>query len=163
MNPHISARQRGERRSQHRFRRLLPLAILSSCLVCAGSTLADIIAIPPGNVTASSEITTCCSDRDPADIVNASGLVGGLHDVTPGNMWLSTGTAFGGDDLDPFVIFDLGAVYTIRSFHVWNYNEAGTLAMRGVNSVSVEYGTTAALGSTVAGITNFAKATGANA
>ena len=128
-----------------------------------GQAQADVIVIadPFAQVTSSTEISTCCADRDPADLANGSGLVGGLHDVNPGNMWLSNGSGFGGVDLDPWVLSDPGAEYTISSFHVWNYNEAGAFATRGVNSVSVEYGTTPALGSTVPGIANFASATGA--
>ncbi len=127
------------------------------------SVRAQLIPIDPGTgVTASSEISTCCGDRDPADIVNGSGLAGGLHNVTPGNMWLSTGTGFGGVDPDPFVMFDLGDVYNVSGFHVWNYNEVGAFSTRGVNAVSIEYGNTAALGSTLAGISNFAQAPGAN-
>jgi hypothetical protein len=132
-------------------------------VLLVGSTDAAVIAIadPTTQVTASSEIVGNF-DRIDDHIVNGSGLTGGGHtNAVKSTMWLSTGTSFGGDDLDPFVIFDLGAAYTINSFHVWNYNElagATDLATRGVNSVSVEYGLTGALGSTVAGITNFAKA-----
>ncbi len=122
---------------------------------------AELITIPPENVTASSEIGGAFNRQDDF-LVDESGLTAGQHvaAVQP-NMWLSTGTAFGGDDPDPFVIFDLGAVYTINSFQVWNYNESPpNLTARGVNSVTVEYGTTAGLGSTVPGITNFAQADG---
>ena len=122
-------------------------------------SLAAIIPIDPGKVTTSTEIEACCGDRDPADIVSGSGLVGGLHDNNPGNMWLSEGSGFGAIDPDPWVLFDLGAEFTISSFHVWNYNESNGLANRGVDGVSVEYGTSAALGSTVAGVTNFAVGT----
>ncbi len=94
-------------------------------------------------------------------IVDGSGFSAGEHDSNPRNMWLSSGIEFGGEDTDPSVTFDLGAVYTINNFHVWNYNQAG-FSDRGINSVSIEYGTTAALGSTVAGITNFAQATGSD-
>ena len=135
--------------------------LLALLALSATSAQAALIAIAPGNVTASSEIPPNFNRQDDF-LVDGSGLTGGQHTtaVEP-NMWLSTGTAFGGDDLDPFVIFDLGAVYTIGSFHVWNYNEGPpNLTARGVNSVSVEYGTTAGLGSTVPGITNFAQADG---
>ncbi|MFK7911655.1 MAG: PEP-CTERM sorting domain-containing protein [Akkermansiaceae bacterium] len=128
-----------------------------------GLANAAVITIPTGNVTASSEIGGTFNRQDDF-LVDGSGLSGGTHvtAVQP-NMWLSSGTAFGGDDPDPSVTFDLGAVYTINSFHVWNYNEAPpNLTARGVNSVSVEYGTTVGLGSTVSGITNFAEADGLN-
>ena len=124
---------------------------------------ASIIAIPSSGVTASSQIGTPFNRQDDF-IVDGSGLAGGQHanDPPDGSMWLSTGTAFGGDDPNPSVTFDLGAVFSIKSFHVWNYNElaggATDLTGRGVNGVSVEFGTTAALGSTVPGITNFARA-----
>jgi hypothetical protein len=137
-----------------------PLLVSSIALIAfAPITQAAVISIPAGNVTASSQIGAPF-DRKVAYIVDGSGLTAGQHTgaVQP-NMWLSAGTGFGGADLDPFVIFDLGAVYTINSFHVWNYNEnPPNLTARGVNAVSVQYGTTAALGSTVPGITNFAQA-----
>lgn len=140
------------------------LALVVGALVPATSSRAAIITIDPADVSASTQIGGGFNRQDDF-IVNGSGLSGGAHTtaVEP-NMWLSAGTAFGGDDLDPFVLFDLGGVYTISSFQVWNYNEVapnGTnLTARGVNSVSVEYGITAALGSTVPGITNFAQADG---
>ena len=124
---------------------------------------AALINIPPANVSSSSEIGAPF-DRQDDFLVDGSGLGSGQHGIDPdGFMWLSTGTAFGGDDLDPFVMFDLGAVYTISSFRVWNYNETvanPAFPGRGVNAVTVEYGLLPALGSTVPGITNFAIAPG---
>lgn len=126
---------------------------------------AAVINIAPGNVTASSEIGGGFNRQDDF-IVNGNGLNGsGEHDTGANNVaWLSTGTNFGGDDPDPSVTFDLGALYRISSFNVWNYNEnaTGSQMLRGVNGVTVEYGATAGLGSTVAGITNFQVATGLN-
>lgn len=123
----------------------------------------QVISIPPGNVSSSSEIGGGFNRQDDF-IVNGSGLSNGRHTATvQPNMWLSTGTNFGGVDPDPFVIFDLGDVYTISAIHVWNYNESPpNLTGRGVNSVTIEYGVTAALGSVVPGITNFAEATGSS-
>jgi len=127
----------------------------------ATSANAALITIAPGDVTASSEIPPDFNRKDDF-IVDGSGLTGGQHtNVVEPNMWLSTGDAFGGQDLDPSVTFDLGAVYTINSFHVWNYNEltgSTDLTGRGVNGVAVEYGVTAGLGSTVPGIASFAQA-----
>ena len=146
----------------------IKIALLATTLLVVSATAqvcrAEIISIDPTTgVTASSAIGAPF-DRQDDFIVDGSGLIGGQHTpaVQP-NMWLSTGNGFGGIDPDPSVTFDLGAVYTITSFHVWNYNEAPpNLTSRGVNSVSVEFGTTAALGGTVAGITNFAQADGLN-
>jgi hypothetical protein len=130
-------------------------------LAAAGMVRAEIIVIPPGDVSSSSEIGGGF-DRIDDHLVDGSGFVGGGHDGAPdGGMWLSMGTCCGGtQDLDPWVQFDLGAEYTISSIHVWNYNEAtgGNLTERGVNAVTIEYGATEALGSTIPGITNFAQA-----
>ena len=143
---------------------------MGACLTIPAADAA-LITIEPGtvgNVTASSEGTNGLNRFDD-NIVNLSGLTAGLHNYNSADMWLSSGTDFGGIDPNPSVLFDLGAVYTINSFHVWNYNEMDlrpngsvrtNLTTRGVNGVSVEYGTTVGLGSTVAGISNFAKADG---
>jgi hypothetical protein len=122
---------------------------------------AAVITIPTSGVETSSEIPGF--DRINDYLVDGSGLDadGGHTQVPDAFMWLSTGTDFGGDDPDPSATFILGDVHTINSFTVWNYNEVN-LPLRGVNEVSIEYGTTAALGSTVAGITNFAVAPGAD-
>ncbi len=138
-------------------------AILTVAIATAQPSRAEIITIPPANVTASSQIGAPFNRQDDF-VVDGSGLTGGQHTsaVQP-NMWLSTGNGFGGIDPDPSITFDLGAVYTISSFHVWNYNESPpNLTNRGVNSVTVQFGTTAALGSTVPGIANFAQANGLN-
>ncbi|MFK7787924.1 MAG: PEP-CTERM sorting domain-containing protein [Phycisphaeraceae bacterium] len=145
----------------------LSIASLSAALLLSAiPTAAAPIVIAPSDVTASSELGLNFTRIDD-QIVDGSGLTGGFHTSDNPNltMWLSTGSGnFGGVDLDPFVIFDLGDFYTVTSFRVWNYNElAGVstnLTNRGVNQVSVEYGETAALGSTVAGISNFAQADG---
>ena len=143
----------------------LAFAPLVTSLVAFASvqmSRADIIVIDPvTGVTVSSELAGGF-DRIGDYLVDGSGLSDGQHGTIPdGSMWLSGGTCCGSvEDLDPSITFDLGAVYTISSIHVWNYNEStgGGLTERGVNEVSIEYGTTAALGETVAGITNFTQA-----
>ena len=137
---------------------MLGLTVSIAVASSAHVSRAAVIVIPTANVSSSSEIPGF--DRINDYLVDGSGLTGGQHSNVPdATMWLSTGSGFGGIDPDPSVTFDLGAVYTINSFHVWNYNEVN-LPNRGVNSVSVEYGITAGLGSTVAGISSFAQATG---
>lgn len=137
------------------------LTTLFVTLATALVSNAAIISIAPGDVSSSSEIGGGF-DRIDDHLVDGSGFVGGGHDGAPdGGMWLSMGTCCGGtQDLDPWVQFDLGAEYTISSIHVWNYNEAtgGNLTERGVNAVTVQYGITVPLASSVPGITNFAQA-----
>ena len=138
----------------------LAASVVGVVILTAFSARAETISIPAGRVSSSTEIGPPF-DRIDDHIVDGSGLNGGQHGGTPdGLMWLSAGSGFGGVDSDPWVLFDLGAVYTITSFHVWNYNEAtgGNLTERGVKGVTVEYGTTAVLGSTLPGVTQFAKA-----
>ncbi|MBW8034382.1 MAG: hypothetical protein FVQ79_01595 [Planctomycetes bacterium] len=118
----------------------------------------ELLVIDPAGVTTSSAYSVATLG---AGILNGSGLSDGEHDSVFSNMWVSTGIGYGGEDTDPSVTFDLGAVHNISRIYVWNYNQAGFSA-RGINGVSVEYGITAALGSTVAGITNFAEATGSD-
>ena len=137
---------------------LVNLLIVS---VAASVSDAAIISIAPGNVSSSSEIGAPF-DRINDHLVDGSGLVGEGHDGTPdGTMWLSEGTCCGGSqDFDPWVQFDLGETYSITSIRGWNYNAAtgGNLTERGVNALTVQYGITDGLGSTVPGITNFAQA-----
>lgn len=128
---------------------------------------AQVIAIDPNNVSASTELFENFN-RTVDQIVDGSGLTAGQHtkDNPNNTMWLTEANGFGGIDPDPWVLFDLGDVYSITSFQVWNYNElAGTtndLTTRGVNAVTVQYGLTSTPGSSVPGITNFARADATN-
>ena len=84
-------------------------------------------------------------DRGQAHAVDDSGLSSGgdntavtpdqTHTAAPdGFMWLSRGNDFGGQDLDPFYLVDLGNVYDVTAIRVFNYNEAGAFALRGVQA-----------------------------
>lgn len=139
------------------------LCPLLAFLLLSNQLVSQIIPIDPVNgVSATSEIPLPFNRLDNY-LVDGSGLLdGGAHTtaVQP-NMWLSRGTAFGGEDFDPSVLFDLGRTHRVTGIRVWNYNEAPpNLTTRGVNGVVVEYGLTPALGNTVDEITNFAQADG---
>lgn len=139
------------------------LGPLLACFFLSNPLVSQVIPIDPVNgVTASSEIPSPFNRLDNY-LVDGSGLLeGGAHTtaVQP-NMWLSRGSAFGGEDFDPTVLFDLGRTHRVTGIRVWNYNEAPpNLTARGVNGVIVEYGLTPAMGNTVAGITSFAQADG---
>src|SRR5262249_6387500 len=62
--------------------------------------------------------------------VDDSGLSGGFHSGSPpfgslspiDTMWLSHNSNVEAADTDPWLRIDLGAVYNITGFHVWNYN-----------------------------------------
>lgn len=100
-------------------------------------------------------------DYEGDNVVDGSGLTGNQHGTTSnGTMWADTS----GSVSSSWIVFDLGAVYTVGSFNVWNYNSSlGTETQYGVNEVTVNYGTAlfgeaGAFGSTVAGVTNFSQA-----
>ncbi len=61
--------------------------------------------------------------------------------VPDGSMWLSSGTAFGGADLNPTYTVDLGAVYGVTGIRIWNYNEdsgnPAAFTRRGIQSTNV--------------------------
>jgi hypothetical protein len=138
-------------------------SLISAVLVVAAAQ-ANAWTLDVESVTASSEIGGTF-DRQDDYLIDGSGLnaLGEHTSSVETNMWLSAANGFGGIDADPKVVFDLGAIYTLDALRVWNYNEnPPNLTNRGVKNVTVNYGTTAALGSTVAGITQFAQASGAN-
>lgn len=99
------------------------------------------ILITPSLSSVSSELSYCCN-RKAAYLTNASGLTAGVsgvlgggdstHGSTPdGNMWVSdTG------DLNPVLVFDLGASYNLQTARVWNYNE-GCCTAFGARAVEV--------------------------
>ena len=138
----------------------------------ANAELIDILG--GGGVTASSQIPeTGTGDgevrRNPRNLIDGSGLTGADHDQVTSNQWLSSSDGnpnWGGLDADPWVLFDLGAVYTVDSMKIWNFSEGAWSVGRGVNAVTVEYGdSTADLvsgviddSSTVPGITNLTTA-----
>jgi len=91
-------------------------------------------------------------DRGPDGIVNGDGLDGdGLHNTVAKDNWLTTGGIID----DEWVLFDLGVEKTVESFKVWNYSEGSWSTSRGVNGVTIEYGSDETLGSTVPDITAF--------
>jgi hypothetical protein len=153
--------------TKRRIKTILPLAAVAvvGFTLTTPSANAEVIDIlgGGGGVTASSEITESGTGdgklkRNPGNLIDGSGLITAeIHDMVTANQWLSSsdGNAnWGGLDPDLWVLFDLGAVYTVDSMKVWNFSEGDWSTGRGVNAVSVDYGTTVALGSTVPGITN---------
>lgn len=98
-------------------------------------------------------------DRLAVYAVNGNGLDGTGTQHSNG----ASGVAWMANGVTANIVFDLGAEYTIDRFRVWNYNEAAAgNTDRGINRVEVTYGLTAGLGSTLAGVTNFARADGTN-
>ena len=152
-------------RNQMKTTMSLAAAMGSMALSTQHATAALISINPATGVTSSTELPNSgpVSDRINDHVVDGSGLTGLAHDNGGGNgtMWLTSGgtQAYGPKDADPWIEFDLGAVYTIDSIRVWNMNHSANTD-RGVKDLAIEYGNTAALGSTLAGVTQFAQASG---
>ncbi len=119
------------------------LAVFALVLALAPTAQAATISV--ADATASSylpEANAPVPDRGPANLIDGSGLSGGLQSASAArpDMWLSDV-----DDTAGWAQFDLGAVYTISSFNVWNYYEGwGGSEQRSVNGVTIVYGSTTA-------------------
>ena len=120
------------------------LAVSALVLSMAPAAQADLITVV--DATASSyipETDTPVPFRGPLNLIDGAGIDGsGLQAVLDfrANMWLSDN-----NDTAGWVQFDLGAVYTINSFEIWNYHEGWNGSQqRSVNGVTIVYGSTTA-------------------
>lgn len=86
--------------------------ILASALVLAVAAPAAAATIQPVAVTASDSFWT----YDVNNLINGSGLSGGLHDTNWSNMWQSSW-----DDVPHYLVFDLGQKVALTSTSVWQY------------------------------------------
>ena len=124
---------------------------LAAVAVFAGISPAARAAIISGESATASTSIGAPFDRVAAHGVDNSGLTAGdgslatpdqFHNNVPDAfMWLSAGDAFGGQDLDPRYIIDLGALYDVSGIRVWNYNEnsgnPGAFTLRGVQQTNL--------------------------
>lgn len=121
----------------------LVFALLATLGLALFAGTADAGLITVAEATASSyipESDTPQPNRGPANLIDGSGLSGGLQSSSNfrPDMWLSDN-----NDTAGWVQFDLGAVYTVSSFEVWNYYEGWSGSeQRSVNDVTIVYGST---------------------
>lgn len=107
------------------MKRLCLIASLIAPLAAAAPASAAVIA--PVGVTASSTFWT----YDLSNLINGSGLSGSVHDGDYNNAWMTDTTG------EPaFLIFDLGAAYTLSSALIWQFNVDFGLD-RGVRDIAV--------------------------
>lgn len=103
--------------------------------------------VPATILSVSSELVTSFR-RGAANVVNESGLSpDGAHSTAPDDtMWLNAGNGCCGDAADPLqpaaeIAFDLGAVVSLESMKVWNYNESlpgrPELLLRGAKTADI--------------------------
>jgi hypothetical protein len=95
---------------------------LSLCL----ATQAAAAPIAIAGVTASDTFYT----YDSINLINGSGLSGGLHDGLWPHKWLANGSS-------AWLVFDLGSVYNVAFASVWNYGPGCCGADRSVKDLAV--------------------------
>jgi len=93
--------------------------------------------IPVFSATATSSLADL--NRKDAFVIDGSGLnADGSHTSAPnGFMWLNNGSSRTPHDLEPEIVFDLGAEYVVDTMLVWNYNEAGDNTKRGIGTADI--------------------------
>lgn len=96
------------------------------CCLSIGSANAALINI--SSVTASSTFHT----YDQNNLINGSGLSGGLHSGDWKTKWLTNSTVTGS------LIFDLGSVFDVSSSSIWNYGNGCCGADRSVKDLGIE-------------------------
>lgn len=149
----------------------IPFLILSfSALIFAGPSRADLIT--PTAATPSSQITAY--GRQAVNAINGSGLsgpgnAGDTHSVgESGLVWTSNGNVIAPNDLNPYIIFDLGARYDVTLIREWGYNDptVNSTTKRSATGFSPKlvdvYTSTDGTTFTFAGTVIFAQATGVN-
>lgn len=94
--------------------KILPaLALAAAAALASPATAAT---ITPVSVTASNTFPLW-GEYNPENLIDGSGMTGGLHDANYGNMWM---TDLGVDAAT--LTFDLGQLYDLGGMTVWNYN-----------------------------------------
>ncbi|MCX5644973.1 MAG: discoidin domain-containing protein [Phycisphaerae bacterium] len=91
----------------------------------------------------------------PEKTVDGSGLTGDLHGIESTTMWMSKGT------LPNWIQYEFDAVYKLDKLLVWNSNQMiETYIGFGAKDVTVEYSVDGVTWTTLAGVPEFARATG---
>lgn len=112
------------------FKIKIAAAVAAAGLLSAGAASAAEISI--AGVTASSTFFT----YDVQNLINGAGLIGGgLHDGDFHHKWMA-------NERDvPTLVFDLGALYTVTSSEIWNYNGGCCDDERSVNGLRISFST----------------------
>ena len=102
-------------------------------MLTAGSAGAAVIT--PAAITASNTFPFF-GEYKPENLINGSGLAGGVHDGVYTNMWMTDQTL-----QSATLLFDLGAVQKLEAINIWNYNTdfgMGYSLARGAKDFTVE-------------------------
>ena len=101
--------------------------LVAAALICV-PTVSIAQDITPTGVTVSSTYFS----YDAQNLIDDSGLSGGVHDGNYDNMWMSDS-----GDTTPWLVFDLGSVQTLAEAHIWQYNYDECCRERGVNGLRI--------------------------
>lgn len=97
------------------------------------------------------------ADEGPENTVNISGLSDDKHSSTLEHMWLSAP----GEPGSAWIQYEFDRPYNLYQMQVWNYNGSTILVNYGLKEVTIEYSTDAANWTQLAGVPEFAQASGA--
>jgi hypothetical protein len=125
---------------------LWTIVLLASAL--CGLAQARGATLPTSIKDVSSEFNVGATDRRAIHAVDGSGLDANNppgHTNNPnGFMWLNTGDGSSGGTPDPHIngdlaqiTFDLGALSSVNSFRVWNYNELNGFNIRSIQTLTI--------------------------
>jgi hypothetical protein len=116
------------------------------------------IAYPVENITAAAS-STGQEGMGPENTINGSGLdVNDLHSTEPMDMWLSSSEPNGA-----WIEYELDKVYKLHEMWVWNSNQVmEPMFGVGCKDVSIEYSVNGTDYTTLAGVPEFAQASGAS-
>ena len=116
-------------------------AVVMVFVLLAGAARADDL-FTPVNATAQSWYTP--DTRAPVTTIDGSGMTPNTPVTTNSTAGTATGSAMwlSNSTTNTWITFDLGAVQTLTGFHLWNYNEAGTLSQRSIKTAGLYIGAT---------------------
>ncbi len=104
------------------------IIILAALVAVVLPAVSNATVITPVDAIASSTFGT----YDVEDLVNNSGLSGGLHDTNYTNMWMNNAEGTGGQ-----LTFNLGGTYAVTSSDIWQYNATCCGLNRGVKDFDI--------------------------
>jgi len=120
--------------------RFVTVCLIAITALAASSADAALISVV-GATNSTSENGNTAADKS----IDGSGLSGGMHDVQFQQHWVSNNNA--GNAPDQWIQWDLGALYTLDSIHVWNLNQnaggAGDQTAAGINQLDIYFSSNA--------------------
>jgi hypothetical protein len=112
--------------------------------------------IPAENIIATASSQE--ENQGPENTIDGSGLVDDYHSTVLTDMWLTPA----GQPAPAWIKYEFDKVYKLHEMLIWNYNGQSYLSALGLKDVIVEYSTDDSNWMQIEGISEFARATGAD-